>query len=78
MRRVILVATLAALTAVPLAYAQTQAPVTAPPASSMAAPATPMAAPDPNNCGTPDQPKPCPPMPRHAMKHYHANKKSSG
>ncbi len=25
---------------------------------------------DPGNCGTPDQPKPCPPMPRRALKTY--------
>jgi hypothetical protein len=32
------------------------------------------AQPDPNNCGTPDEPKPCPPMPRHPLKYYPANK----
>jgi hypothetical protein len=26
--------------------------------------------PDPSNCGTPDEPKPCPPMPRHPLNHY--------
>ena len=26
------------------------------------------------NCGTPDQPKPCPPLPRHPLSYYPANK----
>ena len=30
--------------------------------------------PDPNNCGTPDEPKACPPMPRRALQSYPANK----
>jgi hypothetical protein len=75
MRRVILVTTFAVLTQLPLAYAQAPAPAPAAPMAPMAAP---MAAPDPNNCGTPDAPKACPPMPRHALKHYPAKKKSSG
>jgi hypothetical protein len=29
---------------------------------------------NPNNCGTPDEPKPCPPMPRRPLQHYPANK----
>ena len=83
MRRLILVATLAGLAPVSVAFAQQwqnspTPPMVAPPmvAQPMAAP--PMAAPDPNNCGTPDQPEACPPMPRHALKHYPANKQSSG
>ena len=27
-----------------------------------------------NNCGTPDEPKPCPPMPRHPLPYYPANR----
>jgi hypothetical protein len=30
--------------------------------------------PDPNNCGTPDEPKSCPPMPRRAMNSYPDNR----
>lgn len=30
--------------------------------------------PDPNNCGTPDEPKACPPLPRHALKTYPPNR----
>jgi hypothetical protein len=30
--------------------------------------------PDPENCGTPDEPKACPPMPRRPLQHYPANK----
>jgi hypothetical protein len=26
------------------------------------------------NCGTPDDPKPCPPLPRHPLPYYPANK----
>ena len=26
------------------------------------------------NCGTPDEPKPCPPLPRHPLKTYPANR----
>ena len=26
------------------------------------------------NCGTPDEPKPCPPMPRHPLPHYPGNR----
>ena len=28
----------------------------------------------PENCGTPDQPKPCPPMPRVPLQYYPANR----
>jgi hypothetical protein len=31
-------------------------------------------APDSNNCGTPDEPKPCPPLPRVALPYYPANR----
>jgi hypothetical protein len=30
--------------------------------------------PDPGNCGTPDMPEACPPMPRHPLPYYPANK----
>ena len=30
--------------------------------------------PDQENCGTPDQPKPCPPLPRKALQTYPANR----
>jgi hypothetical protein len=30
--------------------------------------------PDPNNCGTPDEPKECGPMPRRSLQHYPANR----
>ncbi len=29
---------------------------------------------NPENCGTPDEPKPCPPMPRHPLPYYPANR----
>lgn len=30
--------------------------------------------PDPDNCGTPDEPKPCPPMPSRPLRHYPVNR----
>jgi hypothetical protein len=80
MRRLILAATLVALT--PLAYAQSSGGMTSPSSSPAAgttsgmtggASTAPTPGPlDPKNCGTPDEPKPCGPMPRHALKHYRA------
>jgi len=29
---------------------------------------------DPNNCGTPDDPRPCPPKPRTPLKYFPANR----
>jgi hypothetical protein len=75
MRRVLLAAILAGLSPVSLAFAQGPAPAPANPAPQ---PAPAMAAPNPDNCGTPDEPKPCGPMPRHALKHYRVKKQSSG
>ena len=81
MRHIILAAAL-----MPLAYAafaQTNTGTMATPAQSSAGPA--MAGsgtgwtvrpPDPNNCGTPDAPAKCPPLPRHPLKTYPANRKS--
>lgn len=38
-------------------------------------PSSPMASqPGAENCGTPDEPKSCPPMPRHPLASYPANK----
>jgi hypothetical protein len=71
MRRFMLVATLAGLAPISFASAQSQGPAPANPAPLMAAPS-------PDNCGTPDEPKACPAMPRHALKHYPAKKQSSG
>jgi hypothetical protein len=85
MRRLILAAAFTAFA--PLAVAQTYAPgtgmMTAPTAragmpatggtttSSMPAHS---ASGGSENCGTPDEPKACPPMPRRAMDRYPANK----
>jgi hypothetical protein len=30
--------------------------------------------PDPGNCGTPDEPKSCPPLPKVPLQHYPADK----
>ena len=84
MRRIILGAT---LVLVPLAaFAQTYPP--GPPSSRAPAPSyyannpsdnppssqSAMARPDPENCGTPDQPKACPPMPRRPLAYYPENR----
>ncbi len=48
-----------------------------PPPSYQGAAGSPYAgtrAPDPENCGTPDEPKPCPPMPRHPLPYYPDNR----
>ena len=29
---------------------------------------------DPENCGTPDEPRPCPPMPRNPLQYFPANR----
>jgi hypothetical protein len=29
---------------------------------------------DPENCGTPDEPRPCPPMPRHPLPYFPENR----
>jgi hypothetical protein len=78
MRHPILAAALMPLASA--AFAQT---TTAPaaPTQTFASPATNSAGtnwvvrpPDPHNCGTPDEPKPCPPMPRHPLKYFPANR----
>jgi hypothetical protein len=49
-----------------------------PPASSYSAPSAQAYAGSPasagENCGTPEEPKPCPPLPRHPLPYYPANK----
>ena len=87
MRRIILVTAFVALA--PLAYAQTSgnmgtrsSPGASGPPGSMnnmggsgsmsAAPMTGQA--DPGNCGTPDAPKPCPPMPHRPLQNFPANR----
>jgi hypothetical protein len=83
MRRLILAAAFGAFA--PLAVAQTYAPATTPmvtpgttaamPPNGMARPIAPAAsAGGQDNCGTPDEPKACPPMPRRALNYYPANK----
>jgi hypothetical protein len=48
------------------------------PAGPGGAPAYKAAPPDASNCGTPDDPKPCPPMPRRALKTYPGPKHPDG
>jgi hypothetical protein len=84
MRPIILATALVALA--PVAVAQTYPPAsTAPPGPSggtsyyPSRPATPSqqamsGQPDPDNCGTPDEPKACPRMPRRPLQTYPANR----
>lgn len=81
MRHFILAAALMPLAHV--AFAQTTGNMAAPPAPArsaagpaMSGPGTGWAVrpPDPNNCGTPDEPRPCPPMPRHPLPYFPANR----
>jgi hypothetical protein len=59
----------------------TAAPGAASPGNSMNAPGGSTSAaigqPDPTNCGTPDEQKPCGPMPRKALNHF-PSKRASG
>jgi len=88
MRRILLITTFVALA--PVAFAQTSGnmgtrsnPGASGPPGSMnnmghmgtgsSGPMTGQA--DSNNCGTPDEPKPCPPMPRRPLQNYPANRK---
>ena len=85
MRHIMLLTALIAVA--PLAYAQTSGnqgtrsnPGASGPPGSMNTMAPTGSAPmagqsDPGNCGTPDEPKPCPPMPRRAMQDYPANRR---
>jgi hypothetical protein len=74
-----------ALMTTPIAFAQpaapppmdSQQPAAYPPQPSygtapVGAPASTQLSPD--NCGTPDEPKSCPPMPRRPLNHYPANR----
>ncbi len=71
MRSIMLLTAFVAIS--PLTYAQSipgSSPT--PGARSAGAPPPPVSnwtvrPPDPDNCGTPDQPSPCPPMPRHPL-----------
>jgi hypothetical protein len=72
MRQVIWLALLVPL-ASPAAFAQTQTP-----AGSTPAPAVSTSAQlDPTNCGTPDEPKLCGPMPTRPWKHYRHSRENS-
>ena len=81
MRSIALAAVIVALA--PVTFAQTSPTATPGPASGTnsyaSGPAMPSRTamsgqPDPENCGTPDEPKACPPMPRRALNTYPANR----
>jgi hypothetical protein len=79
MRRIILATALIALA--PVAYAQNMpGGGTSPGPGYTRSPPPPVASnwtvrpPDPQNCGTPDEPRPCPPMPRHPLPYFPNNR----
>ena len=84
--RPVLLATALAVLAAPVALAQTYPPerTTGPgqvagtgyaPTDTMSSSQRPMTGrPDPDNCGTPDEPKACPPMPRRPLQTYPENR----
>ncbi len=80
MRRLILllspISMLACYSAYAQGYAQPPARTAAPPPPAYQAGQASggQAALNPENCGTPDEPKPCPPMPRHPLPYYPANR----
>jgi hypothetical protein len=79
MRRITLVTALIGLS--PAAFAQSLPAGSTPPRPgyTSASSSSPMSnwtvrPPDPENCGTPDQPAPCPPMPRHPLPYFPKNR----
>ena len=80
MRRLILLLSPISLLACYSAYAQGSAQPSTPPADYQGGRTTaggwvtrPL---DPANCGTPDEPRPCPPMPRHPLPYFPENRHS--
>jgi hypothetical protein len=73
MKSIIFAATLVALA--PVAFAQSSGGVANNPSNTMASSARPTTG-QGENCGTPDQFKSCPPLPRHPLAYYPANKHS--
>ena len=68
MRNLVWIGLAAAVTlAAPVASAQPQPPANTAPAQQQSYTPGP---PNPGNCGTPDEPKACGPMPRTPLKHY--------
>ena len=56
-------------------YPPGYSPPPPPPPQGYSAPAYPAGpAYSEENCGTPDEPKPCPPLPRHPLPYYPANR----
>jgi hypothetical protein len=78
MRRLILLLSPISLLACYSAYAQGSAQPSAPPAAYQGGRTTASGwttrPPDPGNCGTPDEPRPCPPMPRNPLQYFPANR----
>ena len=58
----------------PSGYNPTGGPPPPPPYRGRSGPYARGPSPNPENCGTPDAPKPCPPMPRVPLQYYPANR----
>jgi hypothetical protein len=74
MRRLLPLTVFALSTVFSAAYAQPANPPGQPPYAHGAGPRHGPQANNTDNCGTPDEPKPCPPLPRVPLKYYPANK----
>jgi hypothetical protein len=74
MRRLFPLLLLLIFTGFAAAYAQPASPPGQPPFAQGAGPRHGPQAYNTENCGTPDEPKPCPPLPRHPLQYYPANK----
>jgi hypothetical protein len=81
MRHIMWVAVLAGFTMISAAHAQSQAPMNSGSgayqsnssgmsSSAGMSPARPGSQAMGENCGTPDEPKPCPPLPKHNLPYY--------
>jgi hypothetical protein len=75
MRKLVWIAAFAAFAQVPVAYAQSENPTYAQSENPTYAQSGASAMmPSSENCGTPDEPKACPPLPRHPLKTYRGDR----
>lgn len=77
MRNLIWIAVLVGFTQLPVAHAQSQGPTShGTPAASSSRSTGGQSQSTQENCGTPDQFRPCPPMPRHPLPYFPGDRPS--
>ena len=77
MRNLIWIAVLVGFTQVPMAHAQSQGPTAKGTHAVSSSGSTQGHSPSTSeNCGTPDEPKSCPPLPRHPLQYYPGDRPS--